>query len=293
MGSTLTAAIGRATAAGIDTLIRTIGRRVARDGAPWLDCPLGRPGKIGGEFYARLAADENLTVAPGGDHGLLTDFDALRGPGFDPDAVCDAVRHFYEHTARYRLEAWSEAPIPTRFFLWWLTTFVSRPMDQLNFPVSSLELAGGMTSEVIPLLDAAGDRVHTGWLRRRTADGRVVYTGLYSVERPGGGGPPCVKVSFPVPNGSATVFLRPEARPDGSFRLLSRGRRFGDPGFYRMVRSGPDHWRVRYFRSLHEEFHVHVDDRGELRTEHAVRFLGMTTLRLHYKIEERPADAAG
>ena len=52
-----------------------------------------------------------------------------------------------------------------------------------------------------------------------------------------------------------------------------------------MVRSGPDHWRVRYFRTLREEFHVYRNGRGELRTEHAVRFLGLTVLRLHYKLE--------
>src|SRR5262249_21214686 len=149
-------------------------------------------------------------------------FDALRGSTFDPSAVRPEVRDFYEHTSCYRLEAWSDAPVLTRFFLWGLTRFVSRRMDQLNFPVSSLELAGGMISDVLPMVDpTAGKRVYTGWLRRLAESGRVIYTGLYSTERPGGWANPCVKVSFPLPGGSATVFLRPEAQPDGSFKLLS------------------------------------------------------------------------
>jgi hypothetical protein len=127
--------IGRATAAGIRQWVRMTGRRIARRDAPWLDCPMGPPGRIGAEFYNYLAERENLRIQGAPDAGLLPRFDALRGPDFDPDRVCPEVRDFYEHTSCYRLEAWSEAGLPTRFFLWGLTTFVSRRMDQLNFPV--------------------------------------------------------------------------------------------------------------------------------------------------------------
>src|SRR5205807_1228394 len=109
--------------------------------------------------------------------------------------------------------------------------------------------------------------------------------------------------SFPLPLGSSTVILRPEAQPDGSFKLISSGARFGDPGFYRMVEVGPDHWRVRYLRTLREVFHVYVDKQGTLRTEHLVRALGFAPLRLHYRMERlgptveppsaSPAAAAG
>src|SRR5262249_28126274 len=124
---------------------------------------------------------------------------------------------------------------------------------------------------------------------------RVIYTGLYCTERPGAWPDPCVKVSFPLPLGSATVFLRPQAEPDGSFRLSSSGSRFGEPGFYRMVEAGEGVWKVRYLRTLRESFHVDVDGRGMLRTDHVVRFLGLTALRLHYKLERvgQPAGAAG
>ena len=88
-----------------------------------------------------------------------------------------------------------------------------------------------------------------------------------------------------TPYGSATVFLRPEGQPDGSFKLISSGTRFGEPGFYRMVEAGAEHWRVRYLRTLREFFHVYVDRQGTLRTDHTVRFLGLTPLRLHYKLE--------
>ena len=285
MDSSLSDMIGAGAGVCIRWWVRATGKRVAKRDAPWLDCPMGQPGRIGAQFYTYLAERERLQVRPAPDAGLLPDFDQLRGGGFDPDRIRPEIRDFYEHTSGYRLEAWSEAPIPTRLFLWALTRFVSRRMDQLNFPVSSLELAGGMTSEVLPMIDAGGRRHYTGWLRRVAASGRVIYTGLYSVERPAGHPDPCVKVSFPVPGGSSTVFLRPEAQPDGSFKLISSGSRFGGPGFYRMVEVDSAHWWVRYIRTLREFFHVYVDRQGTLRTDHTVRFLGLTPLRLHYKLE--------
>lgn len=285
MLSFLSEAIGRVSAASIRHWVRLTGKRIAKQDAPWLDCPMGPPGRIGAEFYNYLAERERLKIQPAGDAGLLPSFGTLRGPDFDPDKVRPEVRDFYEHTACYRLEAWSEAALSTRFFLWGLTRFVSRRMDQLNFPVSSLELAGGMSSEVLPMVRGSGERVYTGWLRRLTASDRVIYTGLYSVQQPPGCPNPCVKVSFPLPFGSSTVFLRPEGLPDGSFKLISSGSRFGEPGFYRMVESDAEHWRVRYIRTLREYFHVYVDRQGTLRTDHTVRFLGLTPLRLRYKLE--------
>lgn len=294
MASSLSDLIGVGAGKGINLWVRSTGRRVAKRDAPWLDCPMGQPGRIGAEFYNYLAERQRLEVRPAPEAGLLSDFGALRGEDFDPEQVRPEVRDFYEHTSSYRLEAWSEAPVPTRLFLWALTRFVSRRMDQLNFPVSSLELAGGMTSEVLPMVDAEGRRLYTGWLRRVAADERVIYTGLYSVGRPVNYPNPCVKVSFPVPRGSSTVFLRPEAQPDGSFKLISSGTRFGEPGFYRMLEVDAEHWRVRYIRTLREFFHVYLDRQGTLRTDHTVRFLGLTPLRLHYKLERAtPATLTG
>jgi hypothetical protein len=283
--SVLGEAIGAAAAAGIRQWVRLTGKRIVKRDAPWLDCPMGPPGRIGPEFYNYLAEREHLHIRPATAAGLLPDFHALKGARFDPATVRPEIRDFYEHTSCYRLEAWSEAAVSTRLFLWALTEFVSRRMDQLNFPVSSLELSGGMASEILPMVDATDTCVYTGWLRRLVVTERVIYTGLYSVQRPAGYPDPCVKVSFPLPRGSSTVFLRPEARTDGSFRLISAGSQFGDPGFYRMLEVDADHWRVRYLRTLRETFHVYVDKQGTLRTEHVVRFVGFTPLRLHYKLE--------
>jgi hypothetical protein len=268
----------------IDVWLYLVGRRRKKADVPWLVCPTGPADRIGEHWYEQLAQNENLKITSSADAGLLPRFEALRGPSFDPDRVCGEVRAFYEHTARYSLEAWSEVTILMRFFLWGLVTFASRRMQQLNFPVSSMELASGMSSEVIELSDVNGTRVYTGWLRRMKSTGLVIYAGIYTTGNVPGHDSPCVKVSFPVPLGSSTVFLRPEAMPDGSFQLISQGRRFGDSGFYRLVERGADCYQVRYLSTLHETFHVYVDKEGVLRTDHNIRYLGLPVMRLHYKI---------
>jgi hypothetical protein len=98
---------------------------------------------------------------------------------------------------------------------------------------------------------------------------------------------PCVKVVFPMPNGNATVILRPSVDRDGTLRLSSRGRRFGDAGFYRVQRLDGDHLRVWRVTTLHEDFRVYVDGERVLRCDHSIRFFGMPILHLHYRIERK------
>jgi hypothetical protein len=274
---------------GIHLWVSLTGALVRKADAPWLSCPLGGVEPIGTGIYERVAREEGLEIRIPPDAGLLPSFNVLRGPSFDPDAVHPQIRHFYEHAAQYHLEVWSEVSLTGRFFLWLLVEFISRRMDQLNFPISSLEVAKGMSSEVLQLVERSSGRVvYTGWLRRLKSSGRVIYAGLYSTVQLPGESNPCVKVTFPC-RGSANVYLSPEANPDGSFGLASVGTTFGRSGFYRLIDGGADHFRVRHVRSLREVFHVYVDADGVLRTDHTVFFLGLTILRLHYKMTRIPA----
>jgi len=268
----------------IEWLVRLAGRRVKRKDAPWLNCVLGKPGVIGTGVYQRIAEEQNLAVGMPPDAGLIPDFGALRGPSFDPDTIDPRIRHFYQHTALYHLEVWSEVYLAGKFVLWLLVEFISQWMDQLNFPISSMEMARGMTSEIVQLREReSGKLAHTGWLRRFRSTGKVIYAGLYSDAKLPGEDGPCVKVTFPC-YGSSSVYLRPCGYPDHSFGLVSTGGAFGKSGFYRIVEAGPDAWKVRCFTTLHEIFHVYVDEEGVLRTDHEIRFVGLTILRIHYKM---------
>lgn len=265
-------------------LIWVLGRPEDEREVPWLVGPLGGA-FIGDRTYEETARDEGLTIerhAPSG--GLIPSFDALRGPSFDPARVNAKIRDFYENTPGYRLDTWATTYFPARLALWLLVTTISRRVEQLNFPLDGLATAEGMTSEIILLRQADGTIRYTGWFRKLRRDDRVIYTGFYLVERPPLAAGPCVKVVFPMPNGNATVILAPSNDDGDGFRLDSSGDRFGDAGFYRLQR-----WRgkLRVWRvaTLTESFRLHVDEDGDVRCEHLVRFLGLRVLMLHYRIQ--------
>lgn len=269
--------------------VRETGRAVRIRDHPWLAGPVGDVHRIGRDYFDRLAERERLRVrdaAP--DGGLMDDFSRLAGPGFAPDDLHQTVRSFYEHTSRFQLDVWSEWSPAFRPFGRLLAAVFSRRLQQLNVPISPLSTSRGMTSNVLRLEDPeTGALRATGWLRQNPARGDVVYAGVYSVAIIPGHVAPCVKVVFPLPNGSATVLLRPAARPDGSLVLESSGEGFGCPGFYFVVRDGVDLAHVRYVRSFRERIRVYVDEWGELRTDHVFTLFRLRFLQLHYRLRDR------
>jgi len=277
----------RAIGAGIELAFRAIPRALGRHIAPrdaWLYGPIGLDGPVGPRYYTALAHAEGLAlVADDPDAGLLPDFAALRGPAFEPDRVAPAVRDFYEHTARYRLAVdarWSPLFLPLGHLL---VGTVSRRIAQLNFPLLARDVAAGMISQVLRLCDpATGQTRFTGWLRLQGATAHPVYVGLYGIARPPREAGPCVRVVFPLPHGSSTVLLRPSIAADGSFRLDSNGRRFGEAGYYRIHQDRRGVRRARYVLALKESFRLWPAPDGRVHTDHRVRFFRLPILRLHY-----------
>lgn len=266
--------------------VQATGRRVDLAETPWLDGPAGDTAGIGKDFYASLAADQRLEMSESPRaKGIMDSFGALAGPGFDPAAVHPAIRDFYENTAGYRLDVWSEWCGAFRPFGWLLAVLFSRRLQQLNIPLSALDTSRGLASRIVHLREPqSGEICHVGWIREIPDKRQVIYVGDYSTCSAPGSPGTCAKVVFPLPNGSATVILRPESRPDGSLLLHSHGERFGDPGFYFIVRRGGRSAWARYVRTMREELHVYVDASGELHTDHRFQIWGLQYLHLHYRM---------
>ncbi|HLW51397.1 MAG TPA: hypothetical protein VKW06_01020 [Candidatus Angelobacter sp.] len=280
----LSTILGTAVEKSINAWVRGFGRSLNPDDYPWLKCPVGSATAVGTEMYNDIAAAESLHQNSSPRAGLLYSFDDLRSDRFDSTKIDRRIRDFYEHTAAYDLDAWSQVGALAKPLLWGLVTLVSRRMDQLVFPLSPLELSGGMSNEIVEMTDRAGRRVYTGWRRTLVRKNSIIYAGLYSTAVPPNYGRPCVRVTFPVRRGSAAVILRPEVGENGSLKLIAEGRKFGDPGFYRIVKTGPSRCAVRYIPQLRERFHVYVAPDGILRTEHNIRMLGTPVVSLHYKM---------
>lgn len=267
----------------IYALIWIFGRKHARREIEWLVGPLGGP-FIGERAYEETAEREGLVLERHANHGgLVPDFDVLKSSAFDPSKVDPKIRDFYENTPRYRLDTWASTYFPANVALWLLVTTISRKVDQLNFPLDGLDVAHGMTSEIVLLKRKDESIRYTGWFRKLTRTGRVIYTGFYMAEKPPKQDGACVKVVFPMPDGNATVLLAPKNDERGGFRLESAGRGFGDVGFYRVQKAG-EKLRVWVIRTLHESFRLYVDDEDRVRCEHDIRFLGFRVLTLHYRI---------
>lgn len=261
----------------------------------WLAGPYGEPWRIGADFFERYAQRCGLRVRrPEGDGGLVANMDELNGGGFDARRLAPAVRDFYEHTGAYQLDLWSQWCGVFRPFGRVIRRVFAGPLQQLNLPTHPLATARGITSQIVELCDAAtGRRVTTGWLRRTVDDGSVLYAGCYGTCTPPGLGRPCVKVVFPLPNGSATVIMRPELRDGGSLLLVSEGRRVGDAGFYFLVRHSPTAASVRYVRSMRERIAVAAAEDGAAYADHTLTLWGLTFLRMRYRMIRAAGERGG
>jgi hypothetical protein len=255
----------------------------------WLEGPIGKPEGIGKDYFDEFANDTGLSIRKNDPQsGLIEDFSQLASPTFDAEDVQPEVADFYEHTSSYDLDAWGEWCGLFRPFGMLLAFIFSRRLQQLNVPLSSLDTSRGITSEIVQLFDKASSKVYyTAWVREIIGTGNVLYAGSYSLCRVPGYDGLCVKVVFPLPNGSAIVVMKPERHSDGSFSVTSSGESFGDPGFYFLVKNASGRVSTRYVRAMRESIRVYAAEHSTVRADHTLKLWGITFLKLHYKMRKK------
>jgi hypothetical protein len=264
------------------------GRRVSLATDRWLDGPIGGTRKIGKHFFDAYAAERNLETVRTGVRGLIPHFQGLEAGDSRLKTIAAEVKQFYEQTSEFDLDAWSEWHGVFRPFGRALSLIFSTRLQQLNVPLSSLDSAKGMTSNVDQMRDpVSGEIVQTAWIRELRATGNVLYAGSYSLCTIPGQVGSCVKVVFPLPNGNAIVLMRAEANADGSLSLKSMGKKYGDPGFYFVVHDGLGNIWARYVHNMQEEIRVYPGEPGTVRADHTLWFWGIQFLRLHYRMRRR------
>lgn len=273
-----TAALDR----GSRILWRTLGRPIDLAGAhAWLEAPMHSQSRVADGWVEDAAHRLGGVADRSGTGGLLADLSALDGPGFSASSVDPVIRRFYEETSGWRMEAWAQwNPL-----LQPGGEFVSRAfgtrVQQLAIPTRPLDVARGMDSTVVRILDNTGRQRSAAWLRTLRGSGDYVYSGCYSVRSLPGSDRPSVHVAFPLESGNVQVFLRPRALPDGGLELHSPPGSFGQDGAYVVVRERGTHASRA---PIHETFRVYVDDERVLRTDHVLKFGRVTAVRLHYKL---------
>lgn len=256
----------------------------------WLDGPVGDPDGLGDRWSHDHAARTGAAVVERADQGLLPSFAALR-PSLDTAAVSPRVVAFYESTAEWSVDLWS------RWTRWaepggrLLHAVFARRLRQLSLPLDPLEVAEGMDSRLAAVEAPDGTHLGTVWQRTLRATGATAFGGFYGVATLPGAVGPSMRVVFPLPNGSLTVFLRPEASPDGGLVLSSGPGRFGEDGAYLLVRpqSADRGWARRV--PLHERFSLDAAPDGSVRCLHRIDLGPAEALRLHYRLRHEPPES--
>ena len=145
-------------------------------------------------------------VRDAADAGIVASLDLLAGPDFDPAAVDPAVREFYEHTTRFRLDIVPEWRRWVRPGYLLYRTVVARPLGQANVPMNQREALRGVHSR-IDTIDRDGDGVADvrGWIRSFADTEAPIYVGIYTTYRHDDRG--YVSVGFPLPQATFTATL--------------------------------------------------------------------------------------
>lgn len=270
-------------------LWRAVGRSVDLQGAQsWLAAPISAGPEVGDTWLEAEAERLGGRIIVGDmTAGLLASMAALDGPGFSAGQLDPRIREFYEHTASWRMEAWTGwspafwpgGELVSRLF--------GRRVQQLALPMRPLDVAHGIDSRVSVIVDDAGDQLGAAWLRTLRATGDYLFSGLYAVRTLPGARRPSIHVAFPLEAGNVQVFLRPTVE-DGALVLTSPAGRFGGDGAYVVVTDGGRTFAARV--PVHETFRIYVDLDGVLRTDHVLALWSATAVRFHYRLE--PAAVA-
>jgi hypothetical protein len=263
--------------------VKRTGRPINFAEHPWLRGPIGRPGEASGEWLKREAESLGGRSVDGG--GLLGQINLLGGDGFAPDCVAGPIVDFYEQTSEWRMKAqchWSPGAWP---FAQLLSSAFAQRLAQFDLPIRAGAATYGINSRIVTVRDDGDSQTGAAWLRTLHSTGQTIYTGWYGVVTLPSADRPSLRVVFPLPNGSVTVFLHPSVRPDGSLALRSPIGPFGTDGTYLVVAGAGQStgWARRI--PLVEEFLVSASQDGTLRTVHELSIWSLPVFKLDYRLQ--------
>jgi hypothetical protein len=294
-----------------DPQVELLAERVEAKDLPFVVPHVARSRYVGPGYVRDLAGVlGGAYQADAPDVGIVGSLDELAGPDFDPAAVDDRVREFYEHTTRFALDIVPEWRLWVRPGYLLYRSIVARPLGQANVPMNQRETQRGIRSR-IDTISTTGDGVIgiRGWIRSFADNDEPIYVGIYTTYRLDGRG--YVSVGFPLPSANFTATLAPRARPGGGLVLTSHHddhrpdagpapRSTGSPRSQRSQRprsqtghyltyvdAGTGELTTLAVPGFAEQLDVYLAD-GELRAEHAFRLFGLPFLVLLYRMTRKP-----
>lgn len=191
-------------------------------------------GFVGPDYFRRVGAISS-TKPPA--LGLVDSFSAYRRADFNPDAIHQAVRSFYEQTFSYELIV---RPHWRRGFRLggrlenWLGTIVG----QMRLPVAAERVEDLIASRLAQLDDAVDGRAGVrAWVRTYHGTERAMYVAAYATHFMAGN--VYMNIAFPMPGGNVSSILHiaavagPSGAPDSiALSTLPSAFAGGDQGVY-------------------------------------------------------------
>tara|TARA_B100000378_G_scaffold39049_1_gene29275 strand:+ start:2216 stop:3091 length:876 start_codon:yes stop_codon:yes gene_type:complete len=250
----------------------------------WLLAPFGNLGVIGENFIEQLAENENLKVQRKTSSGLLKTINDLSLLEKELERLATEVIDFYEHTAQYQLGFSIRWNPLFKGFGSLVNLLYSNRIQQLYLPTRNLKKDEKISSELIQLVDKQSKRVvYTIWLRTFIDTKKVIYSGIYSTCRLPSG-KVCIKAVFPLPQGNATVIMKPSVDDKGALTLDSSGKKFGDAGFYFVLKDKNEKTWATYIQSFQDRLTIHFRH-NKLYAEQRLHLWRQQVLQMNYSIK--------
>lgn len=264
-----------------------LGRQFSPTKDDWLNAPFGKIGGIGEQFIEQLANEKDLIIERDKPNkGLLNSIDELNLDKKDYLRLSKKVVDFYTNTSNYDLEfkaKWNLLMIPFGILV---KLLFSNRINQLNIPTNNKNKGDLIKSEIIKLIDKkTQEPKYTIWFRTSQQTKKVIYSGVYGT---------CalpdnstnVRAVFPLPQGNATVILKPSVGSNGELILNSAGKKYGDAGFYFALKDSKNQYWSQFIQSFQDKLTVFESQNG-LKAIQTLKLCGIKVLEFKYEIEKK------
>ncbi|MNU12941.1 hypothetical protein D3C71_09740 [compost metagenome] len=261
------------------------GRKIKAEDFPWLMGPFGNLDAIGKDFIHQFAKKENLIIRINSNtKGIIPSMLKLNLSETEFSNLTKNVIAFYEKTENYNLD-FSVIWHPFfKFFGILINKLFSNRINQLNIPIKNIADSETLKSEIINLIDPKSNEIkYTFWFRSIESSGQVIYSGVYGISNLPSG-KTCVKAVFPLPNGNATVFMIPTVRENGELILDSSGKKFGDAGFYFLLKDSRGEYWSKFIRSFRDRLIINSEN-DLISAEQTLTLWHIKVLTFYYKIK--------
>lgn len=261
------------------------GRKIEPENHPWLIGPFGNLDTIGDDFIHHFAEKENLVIEKDAAvKGIIPSMARLNLPDEEMSRLSRQVIGFYENTNSYDLDFSVKWNPFFKFFGRLLHLLFSKRLNQLNIPTQSIPDGESIKSEIINLVDPQTHQIkYTFWFRALESTGQTIYSGVYGIcQLPSG--KTCVKAVFPLPNGNATVIMNPAVGSNGELILDSSGNKFGDAGFYFLLKDAREQYHAQFIRSFRDRLII-GSQHDLISAEQILTLFNRKVLQFNYEIK--------